>query len=71
VSTTFELEYTKRRLRKQIDRAHRLTERLTTAAADRSLALVDRETDAHRAKLSIETSQELERSLERIEEALA
>lgn len=66
----FELEYTARRLRKQIDRAHRLTERLSTQAADRTLELVDRETAYKRACLSIETSQELEASLERVEEAL-
>lgn len=66
----FELDYTARRLRKQIDRAHRLTERLTEQAADRTLELVDRESSAKRAAMSIRASQDLERSLERVEEAL-
>lgn len=67
----FELDYTARRLRKQITRAHKLTERLTELAADRTLETVQRETAAHRAKLSIQTSQALEASLERVEEALS
>ncbi len=58
-------------LKRQINRAHKLTERLTTAAADRSNPLIDRETAYHRAKLSIETSQSLEASLERIQDALS
>lgn len=70
VSTTFELEHTKLRLKQQIKRAHKLTERLTEQAADQSLMPVDRQSAAKRAKLSIEASQGLERSLERVEEAL-
>jgi len=60
----------RRSLKAQINRAHKLTERLTEQAADRELPTVDRESAAHRAKMSIEAGQQLERSLERIEEAL-
>lgn len=70
MSSTFELEHTKRRLQSQIKRAHKLSERLTEQAADQSLPSVDRESAAKRAKLSVEASQDLERSLERVEEGL-
>lgn len=70
MASEFELEHTRRRLQKQIRRAQKLTERLTQQAADRALLSVDRESAAKRAKLSIETSQQLEKSLERVEEAL-
>jgi hypothetical protein len=57
-------------LRRQIKRAHQLAYRCMSQLADGDLPIVDRESAEKRALLAIKTRQQLERTLNEVQEAL-
>jgi hypothetical protein len=60
----------RRDLRRQIKRAHIVAHRCMAQVADGDLREVDRQSAERRALLSIRAANDLERSLERVNEAL-
>jgi hypothetical protein len=70
VSTPQEAVSTRRDLRRQIKRAHILAYRCMSQVADGDLREVDRQSAERRAMLSIRAASDLERSLERVNDAL-
>jgi hypothetical protein len=57
-------------LRRQIKRAHQLAYRCMSQVADGDLPIVDRESAEKRALMTIRTREQLERSLNNVQEAL-
>jgi hypothetical protein len=70
MSTPQEAVEARRKLRREIKRAHGLAERCMAQVADGDLREVDRQSAERRALLSIRTANELERSLDRVNVAL-
>jgi hypothetical protein len=70
VSTPQEAIQARKMLKRQIKRAHLLAHRCMAQVADGDLREVDRQTAERRAILSIRAANDLESSLDRVNEAL-